>query len=330
MIPSSHNYRFITMPDLIKHITDLEAVLTRTQARLSSSLLANRDLKLAAAVETRLRERCDEELATLSAAHAALQAQNQAMKTELELHRGTLSDLGTSPNFEAQYFRMRDSCEALTAQRDTLQKSLDSSRADFDFTRQQYQLASGAAAESARRVQELEAENLILSARAEARGKEFREMAEERQLGQLKGKITALEAGCRTREWEARVWAERVVRLDDEIRGLKHDLAQRPERGFGGAGSGFAQEERYEFARAPDGEVYLRMIGGKRGGSSGSEAEGWEDESEGEGEEADVDVDEEDGGEAVEGEGKDGSPAVRLTREGTTNPIQQSTEDLGL
>ena len=305
-----------SMPDLAKQVTDLESSLIRTQSRLEAQTQTSRTLRLSAAAESKLRARCDDELATLSHAHAILRAQNATFEAELAQLRSLVQSSGTPE--AAELVGVRQELMVLRKEREGLAKSLASVRADFEFTRGQYQIASGAAAESAGRVLELETENRGLRVRAESRAVEFRAMNEDRRVLELEGKVGVLRAEKEVREWEAGAWAKKVVGLGDEVRRLREEIGRREEQRVMGGAGGFGPGGRFELEEGEDGQVFLRMMGPGSGDDSVSE-ESSEDEE-----------DEEERGHVIDIRSGGEEAVHQRTRESTTNPIQQPTADLGL
>ncbi|MCJ1245688.1 hypothetical protein MMC30_002892 [Trapelia coarctata] len=115
------------------------------------------DLLAAAASSDRKRE-------ALIAENTKLKNERKALDEQLNQARAALQ---TSTNPQIAHLEgISAANRALTQERDSLEKRLASMTRDFDFTRQQYQLASSAAAEAASRVSDLESENEILRKKA--------------------------------------------------------------------------------------------------------------------------------------------------------------------
>ncbi|MCJ1286065.1 hypothetical protein MMC26_005407 [Xylographa opegraphella] len=105
--------------------------------------------------------------------NARLKEERQALDAEL---RGARESLGSSAIPQvAEVESLRSHLRALAQDKATLERRTTSMAADFDFTRQQYQLASSSAAGSAMRVTELEAEVAVLRQRASGEAVKLRQ-----------------------------------------------------------------------------------------------------------------------------------------------------------
>lgn len=87
---------------------------------------------------------------------------------------------------------------ALLSENEALEKRLASMTGDFDFTRQQYQLASSAAAEATSRLSELESLNEALAKKASGEIAKAKAMTVEMALAQQNAELERLE--CENRE----------------------------------------------------------------------------------------------------------------------------------
>lgn len=130
--------------------------LRREKAILESDRLASNNKK----------ERVSTENLSLRDERRQLQEQLQTARTDLKEGGGTTADL------EA----MREAHNKLEKERDSLLKSNENIRKDFEFTRQQYQLASSTAADLASQLSEKEAENAKLAKQASDEKRRLREL----------------------------------------------------------------------------------------------------------------------------------------------------------
>ena len=118
------------------------------------------------------QERSTEDNASLRQKISDLQKELASVRGEIKDGGGDLAVLET----------MREEVCTLAIKNTTLEKSLENTRKDFEFTRSQYQHASTKAMELAGQVNDLEKENAILSKQASD---------EKRRLGELNAKTAA-------------------------------------------------------------------------------------------------------------------------------------------
>lgn len=106
----------------------------------------------------------EKKLASRATEIADLKEERKGLKAELEEARNALK--GSVVPEIAELEKAKEEARAAVQERDSLQKKIASLKQDFEFTRQQYQQASTAAAESSNRNTELEAENVELRKKA--------------------------------------------------------------------------------------------------------------------------------------------------------------------
>lgn len=108
----------------------------------------------------------------------------------------------------------RNEARTAAAQAKLLDKSLDSLKRDFDFTRSQYQDASNKAVEFASRITNLETENATLRQKASDEARKLKELNFKTSTDKYLGRIEQLELEKRTRE-------VLLKKQDEELKGMK-------------------------------------------------------------------------------------------------------------
>ena len=124
------------------------------------------DLVTAAAAADRKRD-------ALMADFAVLKEQRQSLGDELRAARDSLATSAIPAVAELE--RLRSDVRLLTQDKLALEKKVQSITRDFDFTRQQYQLASSAAVAAASRASDLEVENVALQQKASGEAMRLRQ-----------------------------------------------------------------------------------------------------------------------------------------------------------
>ena len=171
-----------------KRESSLRETINGLQSRLQEisndlSLLQDRNEELTAERANLRHEKDDlitaaatteKKLASRATEIAELKEERKSLKAELEEARNALK--GSVVPEIAELEKAKEEARTTVQERDSLQKKIASLKQDFEFTRQQYQQASTAAAESSNRNTELEAENIELRKKASgeaARAKEI-------------------------------------------------------------------------------------------------------------------------------------------------------------
>jgi len=152
------------------------------------------------------QERMVEENRTLKQQVVQLQADLTAARDELKASGGDIATVETA----------REEARTLAAKNTSLEKSLENTRRDFEFTRSQYQEASNKAAEYAVQVQELEAKVEELKAQAGDERRRLKELNYHDSVQRHLAKLSELELEKKSRETLLR-------KMDEEIRTLKRN-----------------------------------------------------------------------------------------------------------
>lgn len=197
-----------TQHRLQEHIDALSDLQYRYEAR-STDLHTLRSERDAAAVATALAHRRYE---SQSVEIGKLKDQQRVLETEL---KGVRTVLGSSTVPEvAALETAKVEAVQLTADKVQLEKRLANLTKDFDFTRQQYQLASTAATENASALSDLQTEVSALKVQASGEAVRLRQlnMATENQVHLERAK--QLEAALKERD-------DILHRKEEELRDLK-------------------------------------------------------------------------------------------------------------
>lgn len=141
----------------------------------------------------------------------AVRNQLAITKTELVSAR---EDLKATGGDIAALEHARNEARTAAAQAKSLEKSLDSIKRDFDFTRSQYQDVSNKAVEFASKVSNLEAENATLQQKASDEARKLKELNFKTSTDRYLGRIEQLELEKRTREIL-------LKKQDEELKGVK-------------------------------------------------------------------------------------------------------------
>lgn len=143
-----------------------------------------------------VRHECDNLVATITVTekkrenllnqYAKLTEEHNALHEELEIAKRSLR-ASTVPQV-AELETLKMNVRTLANEKALLERKNKSLLQDFEFTRQQYQVASSAAVEARNRSEELEAENAVLSKKASGEAVRLREAtinnALETQVGE--------------------------------------------------------------------------------------------------------------------------------------------------
>lgn len=189
--------------------SDHAALLRRYEKRMTKCHeLEKNNTKLLRTIENNKsrQERTSEDNAMLKEKVKGLQ---QELNTTREIIKSGGGDAATT---EAAGEEARD----LLARNVHLEKSLENTRKDFEFTRTQYQEASGKAAEFATQVRDLEEKVADLSKQAGDEKRRLKEMNYQESLNHHLSKIAELEQEKRTRD-------VLLKKLEEENRQLKRN-----------------------------------------------------------------------------------------------------------
>jgi len=176
-----------TQQQLQEYFKELSGLQDRYEERNTQyhALRHEKDDLIAAAVSS------DRKREALLAENTKLKDERKSLEEQLSQARAALE---SSINPEIAHLEAISAANrALTNDKNSLEKRLASMTADFDFTRQQYQLASSAAAEAAQRVSDLEAEAEILRRKASGEMVKAKQMTVQGALAQQKADMEKLE-----------------------------------------------------------------------------------------------------------------------------------------
>ncbi|OAP64563.1 hypothetical protein AYL99_00535 [Fonsecaea erecta] len=151
-------------------------------------------------------ERIVEDDLALKQKNAELQKELAAVRAEIKAGGGDAAALETA----------REEARTLYAKSTALEKNLENTRKDFDFTRTQYQEASNKAAEFATQIKDLEEQVASLSQQAGTEKLRLKETSYEDSITHHLAKIAELEQECKTRDMLVR-------KLEEENRNLKRN-----------------------------------------------------------------------------------------------------------
>ncbi|ETI24231.1 hypothetical protein G647_03600 [Cladophialophora carrionii CBS 160.54] len=151
-------------------------------------------------------ERTLEENATLKQKNAELQKELTAIREEIKAGGGDAAALETA----------REEARTLLAKTTYLEKSLENTRKDFEFTRSQYQNASNRATELAGQVTDLEKETAVLAKQASDEKRRLKQMNFEKATDQHLAKIEQSELERKSRDIL-------LKKLEEENRQLKRN-----------------------------------------------------------------------------------------------------------
>ena len=148
----------------------------------------------------------------IAAENVLLKDQLTLTKAELKATREEIASGGNSPL--AVLEAAREAIRLATARAEKAEKSLESKNKDFDFVGEQYQLASGSAAELSAQVTVLEDQNMLLQSKASDEKIRLKQYNENSALKLQASKIDELQSEKRGMELLIR-------RLDEENSNLK-------------------------------------------------------------------------------------------------------------
>jgi hypothetical protein len=170
-----------------------DQVLARYEKRMKKTHALDREktalLKATEAAKTR-HENLLEQNVALRQRNKDLQSELDTARNEMKAGGGDLALLETA----------RDEVRTAQARATVLEKSLENTRKDFEFTREQYQIASNKAAELAAQVTDLEKVNTSLAKQATGERVKLKELNIHSSARQQKDHIEKLELEVRARE----------------------------------------------------------------------------------------------------------------------------------
>ena len=151
-------------------------------------------------------QRALDEIVALKEKHAEIQQELAVAREEMKSGGSDLAGLETA----------REAARTLLAKNTFLEKSLENTRKDFDFTRSQYQNASNQAVELAGQVTELEEDNANLTKQASDEKRRLRELNFHEATNRHLAKITQLELERTSRD-------KLLRKLEEENRQIKRN-----------------------------------------------------------------------------------------------------------
>ena len=183
-----------TKQHLQEHTEALSALQSRFESRTRKFHALRHekdDLIAAAATSERKREAQANEV-------ASLQEERKRLETELHEAREALRN-STIPEI-AQFEQAKTEAQIVAQAKALLERKVASMTQDFEFTRQQYQVASSAAADSTSRVAELETEVALLRQKASGETARLKEVSNKKEMATHLARIAELESMLEERE----------------------------------------------------------------------------------------------------------------------------------
>ena len=192
---------------LDEHVLSLEALQHRYETRMKQSHAEKNSLQKLQAEKDVVQKRLEKSLAD----NLALKEQQVRQMAELATSRQELvAGGGAMAEVEAARAEARSHLEKNAS----LEKSIANIRRDFEFTRQQYQEASTAAAENGSRVLELESENAQLQRQATDEKRKLKELNFKADVQRYLSRIDELELMLQTRD-------TMLQRKEDELKAIR-------------------------------------------------------------------------------------------------------------
>lgn len=182
----------------------------------------NTDLQDEIAIAIRKQQAQSLELSDLSEERARL-------KEELETARVALTESAVPEVAETE--KAKAAARVLSQEKAALENKIEALRGDFEFTRQQYQLASSAAAASATRLSDLEAEVVVLRQKSSGVALQLRAKNTRDETEVHKQQVIHLEHTLKERN-------ELLKKKEEELRDLRRG------RGMGGNTRASSQQSR--------------------------------------------------------------------------------------
>ena len=210
------------LQDHVKALGELQSRFERRSATVNELRHENTNLKAADEIATRKQEAQALELSDLKEERARLQEQLQTARTALT--HSAIPQIAETETAKA-------AARLLSQEKASLEQKLDSLTSDFEFTRQQYQLASAAAASSTTRLSDLEAEVRTLRRRSSGLALQLRDRTTQVESETHRQKVVFLESTLRERN-------ELLRRKEEELRDLRRG------RGMGGNTRASSQQPR--------------------------------------------------------------------------------------
>ena len=187
-------------------INDLEALQTRYEDQYTAYHTLRHEKDDLAAVMAGVERKCELQAIQIE----NLKEDQRRVNGEVQIARDALAQSTIPERVELE--RALTDLREMSKAQDQLQKKVASLTTDFDFTRQQYQLASTSAVESASRVAVLESENAELSRKASGEAVRLREMNKTVEEERLRKRVEQLELTVKDRE-------QQLDRREKEVRG---------------------------------------------------------------------------------------------------------------
>lgn len=208
--------------DHVKALGELQSRYERRSATVNELRRENVNLKAAAAIAIRKQEAQAVETSELREERARLQEQLKAAR--LALAESSVPEIAETENAKA-------AVRTLSQEKAGLENKVQALTNDFEFTRQQYQLASTAAAASAIRVSDLDAEVALLRQKSSGVALRLREQNRHDETEAHKQRVVYLETTLKEMN-------DLLKKKEEELRDLRRG------RGMGGNTRAGSQQPR--------------------------------------------------------------------------------------
>lgn len=208
-------------------ITSLQARLETSQARLNEYMTSLESLQYrfeesGAEIRAARKERDEAEMRaavatkqkeSLAARFERADEERRAAKAQLDAERA--ANASSADTNIAELARLRASLAEAETAKDKAEKSIARKEADFEFLRSEYQKASSAAAEYADRIENLEAQNITLTRKADGQAAKLKRMGIDENQRSLLRENQKLKLELENRE-------KLLAQREEELRSVKN------------------------------------------------------------------------------------------------------------
>lgn len=210
------------LQDHVKALGELQSRYERRSATVNELRHENVNLKAAAAIANRKQEAQALEVSDLKEERARLQ--EQLTIARLALADSSVPEIAETENAKA-------AVRTLSQEKAALENKVQALTNDFEFTRQQYQLASSAAAASAMRLSDLDAEVVLLRHKSSGLALQLREQTRHVETETHKHRVVCLESTLKE-------MTDLLKKKEEDLRDLRRG------RGMGGNTRAGSQQPR--------------------------------------------------------------------------------------
>lgn len=208
-------------------ITSLQARLETSQARLNEYMTSLESLQYrfeesGAEIRAARKERDEAEMRaavvikqkeSLAVRFEKADEEHKAAKAQLDAERA--ANASSADTNVAELACLRASLAEAETAKDKAEKSIARKEADFEFLRSEYQKASSAAAEYADRIENLEAQNIILTRKADGQAAKLKRMGIDENQRSLLRENQKLKLELENRE-------KLLAQREEELRSVKN------------------------------------------------------------------------------------------------------------